>query len=165
MKPVFQSFQNNSIQGNYFRKEVWQYDHMGDYTDPDLKIPVNSYEWNWTMGEIITAFGDAGMMIVFLHEFPQYFYNGYTLFGLWIMMASPVDTGQARHLENRVFEPLSALDDDRLARSGRQLGTFGPSRRITPAFGRLSGCPDRPNNSGEAALDGGWGSATRFWLG
>jgi SAM-dependent methyltransferase len=72
------STSDNTIQGNYFRKEVWQYDHMGDYTDPDLKIPVNSYEWNWTMGEIITAFCDAGMRIVFLHEFPQYFYNGYT---------------------------------------------------------------------------------------
>ena len=51
---------------------------MGDYTDPNLKIPVNSYEWHWTMGEIITAFCEAGMRIVFLHEFPQYFYNGYT---------------------------------------------------------------------------------------
>jgi SAM-dependent methyltransferase len=68
----------NMIQGDYFRKEVWQYDNMGDYTDPDLKIPVNSFEWNWTLGEIITAFCDAGMRIEFLHEFPQYFYNGYT---------------------------------------------------------------------------------------
>lgn len=72
------STSTNTIQGNYFRKEVWQYDNMGDYTDPDLKIPVNSYEWNWTMGELITAFCEAGMRIEFLHEFPQYFYNGYT---------------------------------------------------------------------------------------
>lgn len=69
---------SNVIQGNYFRKEAWQYEDMGDYTDPDLKIPVNSYEWNWTMGEIVTAFCEAGMRIAFLHEFPQYFYNGYT---------------------------------------------------------------------------------------
>lgn len=68
----------NTIQGNYFRKEVWQYDNMGDYTDPDLKIPVNSYEWNWTMGEIITAFCEAGLRIEFLHEFPNYSYSGYT---------------------------------------------------------------------------------------
>ena len=67
-----------TIQGDYFRKEAWQYDHMGDYTDPDLKVPVNSYEWHWTIGEIVTAFCDAGMRIDFLHEFPQYFYNGYT---------------------------------------------------------------------------------------
>ncbi|MBE0411734.1 MAG: class I SAM-dependent methyltransferase [Anaerolineales bacterium] len=68
----------NIIQGNYFRKEVWQFDSMGDYTDPHLTIPNPSYEWHWTMGEIITAFCDAGLRIVFLHEFPQYYYNGYT---------------------------------------------------------------------------------------
>ena len=67
-----------TIVGDYFRKEPWQYDHMGDYTDPELKVPVESYEWHWTMGEIITALCDAGMHIVFLHEFPQYYYNGYT---------------------------------------------------------------------------------------
>lgn len=66
------------VKSDYFRKEVSQYDHMGDYTDPELKIPTGSYEWHWTMGEIVTAFCDAGMRIVFLHEFPQYFYNGYT---------------------------------------------------------------------------------------
>ncbi len=68
----------DTIQGNYFRKKVWKYDDMGDYTDPDLKIPSPSYEWDWTMGEIITAFCKAGMRIEFLHEFPQYFYGGYT---------------------------------------------------------------------------------------
>ena len=51
---------------------------MGDYTDPELKIPVSSYEWHWTLGDIITAFCDAGMRIEFLHEFPQYHYGGYT---------------------------------------------------------------------------------------
>ena len=68
----------DTIQSSYFRKEPWQYADMGDYTDPDLKIPVNSYEWTWTLGDIITAFCEAGMRIAFLHEFPQYFYNGYT---------------------------------------------------------------------------------------
>jgi len=69
---------SDDIHGNYFRKEAWKYDNMGDYTDPDLKVPCNSYEWNWTMGEIITAFCDVGMRIEFLHEFPNYSYNGYT---------------------------------------------------------------------------------------
>jgi SAM-dependent methyltransferase len=68
----------NTIQGDYFRKQVWQFDHMGDYTDPDLAIPHRSYEWHWTMGEVVTAFCRAGMRIVFLHEYPQYFYSGYT---------------------------------------------------------------------------------------
>ena len=66
------------IQGDYFRKEVFQYDSMGDYTDPELLLPVKSYEWHWTMGESISAFCETGMRIAFLHEFPQYFYNGYT---------------------------------------------------------------------------------------
>ena len=70
--------QRGSLQGDYFRKQVWEYDHMGDYTDPQVRIPLKSYEWHWMLGEIITAFCDAGMRIDFLHEFPQYFYSGYT---------------------------------------------------------------------------------------
>jgi SAM-dependent methyltransferase len=66
------------IQGSYFRKKVWRYDNLGDYTDPDLLVPTESYEWDWTLGEIMTAFCQAGFRIEFLHEFPQYFYNGYT---------------------------------------------------------------------------------------
>jgi SAM-dependent methyltransferase len=66
------------IQGDYFRKEVWRYAEMGDYTDPDVKIQSASYEWDWTLGDIVSAFCEAGMRIVFLHEYPQYFYNGYT---------------------------------------------------------------------------------------
>lgn len=72
------SVSSDRIQGNYFRKTVWEYDQMGDYTDPDLLVPMRSYEWDWTLGEVVTAFCDAGMRIEFLHEFPQYFYSGYT---------------------------------------------------------------------------------------
>lgn len=70
----------HTIQGDYFRKEVWQSDHWGDYTDPDLILPVSSFEWNWTLGEVVTAFCNAGLRIVFLHEFPQFFYSGYTAY-------------------------------------------------------------------------------------
>jgi SAM-dependent methyltransferase len=69
---------SDRIQGDYFRKTVWAYDQMGDYTDPDLLIAMPSYEWDWTLGEVVTALCDAGLRIVFLHEFPQYFYSGYT---------------------------------------------------------------------------------------
>lgn len=68
----------NQIVRDYFRKQVWQYDNLGDYTDPDLLIPEKSFEWDWTLGEIITAFCDADMRIEFLREYPQYFYSGYT---------------------------------------------------------------------------------------
>jgi SAM-dependent methyltransferase len=72
------STSSGTIQGNYFRVEPWHYDNMGDYTDPTLLVPAHSYEWHWTLGDIITAFCDAGMRIAFVHEFPQYFYSGYT---------------------------------------------------------------------------------------
>ena len=68
----------NRIQGDYFRSKVFTYDDFGDYTDASVKFAVPSYEWNWTIGQIVTAFCDAGMRIEFLHEFPKYFYNGYT---------------------------------------------------------------------------------------
>jgi SAM-dependent methyltransferase len=72
------SSSSDAIRGNYFDKQVWQFDSIGDYTDPELEVPVESYEWHWTMGEIVTALCEAGLRIAFLHEFPQYFYNGYT---------------------------------------------------------------------------------------
>ena len=68
----------NQIVGDYFRKQVWQYEGLGDYTDPNFMAPSPSYEWDWTLGDVVTALCDAGLRIDFLHEFPQYFYNGYT---------------------------------------------------------------------------------------
>lgn len=70
----------NQIVGNYFRKQVWEYENLGDYTDPNLLIPEKSYEWDWTLGELVSALCDAGLRIDFLHEYPQYFYSGYTPF-------------------------------------------------------------------------------------
>jgi SAM-dependent methyltransferase len=72
------NFGSDRIQGDYFRKKVWHYENMGDYTDPDLLLPTESYEWDWTLGEVVTAFCEAGFRMDFLHEFPQFFYNGYT---------------------------------------------------------------------------------------
>ncbi len=69
---------SNNFVGDYFKHGPWQYNGMGDYTDPQVLIPFPSYEWAWTMGDIVTAFCQAGLHIEFLHEFPQYFYNGYT---------------------------------------------------------------------------------------
>jgi len=70
--------QPNRIVGDYFRKKVWAYNGLGDYTDPDFMAPTPSYEWDWTLGEVVTALCQAGLRIEFLHEFPQYFYSGYT---------------------------------------------------------------------------------------
>lgn len=65
-------------QNDYFQTEVWEYDRFTDYATKDLKIQVKNYQWGWTVGSIITAFCRAGMRIAFLHEFPQFFYSGYT---------------------------------------------------------------------------------------
>lgn len=70
--------QPDRIVGNYFRKQVWRYDNLGDYTEPDVTVNIPSYEWDWTLGEVVSALCEAGLRIDFLHEFPQYFYNGYT---------------------------------------------------------------------------------------
>jgi len=72
------SFSNREVIGDYFRDVPWEFDGMGDYTDPTVKFPTPSYEWAWTLGQVVTAFCEAGMRIDFLHEFPRYFYNGYT---------------------------------------------------------------------------------------
>ena len=66
------------IVGDYFRKTVWEYNGLGDYTDPEFLAPTLSYEWDWTLGEVVSALCQTGLRIEFLHEFPQYFYSGYT---------------------------------------------------------------------------------------
>jgi SAM-dependent methyltransferase len=70
--------QPDHIVGDYFRKQVWHYNDLWDYTDPDVKAEMPSYEWDWTLGEVVTALCASGLRIDFLHEFPQYFYSGYT---------------------------------------------------------------------------------------
>jgi SAM-dependent methyltransferase len=70
--------QPGRLVGDYFRKKVWHYPDLGDYTDPTFLAPTPSYEWDWTLGEVVTALCQAGLRIEFLHEFPQYFYSGYT---------------------------------------------------------------------------------------
>ena len=43
-----------------------------------MQKSISNPEWDWTLGELITALCKAGLKIEFLHEHPQYFYNGYT---------------------------------------------------------------------------------------
>lgn len=68
----------DTIVGNYFRTQPWRFDDFGDYTEPNLKFETVSYEWHWKLGDVVTAFCEVGMRIEFVHEFPRYFYNGYT---------------------------------------------------------------------------------------
>lgn len=65
------------VRDDYFHKKVEEYEGFTDYAQKDLIVPGKFYEWNWTLGEVVTAFCDVGMEIQSLHEFPQYFYSGY----------------------------------------------------------------------------------------
>jgi len=65
------------VKDDYFHKQVEEYGEFTDYAQKDLKVHGKFYEWNWTLGEVVTAFCSHGMEIESLHEFPQYFYSGY----------------------------------------------------------------------------------------
>ncbi len=54
----------------YFEK-LMSFDITGSYADRGAMVSVKrDYEWNHTMGEIVTALIDAGLQIEFLHEHP-----------------------------------------------------------------------------------------------
>jgi SAM-dependent methyltransferase len=68
------------VKRDYFATGMGEYEGFTDYTTPDLEVPGKLYEWDWTLGEVVTAFSEAGLRVAFLHEHPQYFYSGYTAF-------------------------------------------------------------------------------------
>lgn len=55
---------------SYYEK-LMSYDIAGSYADRGAMVSVKrDYEWNHTLGEIITALIEAGLRIEFLHEHP-----------------------------------------------------------------------------------------------
>lgn len=62
---------------DYFNQNSWEYDSFTDYTTQGLEIQTKNFEWDWRLGQVVTAFAQAGLRIQFLHEYPQYFYGGY----------------------------------------------------------------------------------------
>ena len=68
------------VRHDYFCGGAEEYDTFTDYTEGNLEFPAKSYEWHWTLGDVVTAFCRQGMRIEFLHEHPQYFYSGYTAY-------------------------------------------------------------------------------------
>jgi hypothetical protein len=65
------------IVSDYFSKNVGAYDSFTDYTDPSFIVTEKSYEWNWTVGDVINAFCKAGLQIEYFREYPKFFYYGY----------------------------------------------------------------------------------------
>jgi SAM-dependent methyltransferase len=55
----------------YFATEPFRDDSTGTYADVDAPTTNNeSYEWQHTIGELVTCVADAGLRIAFLHEHP-----------------------------------------------------------------------------------------------
>ncbi|HEY7346853.1 MAG TPA: class I SAM-dependent methyltransferase [Ktedonobacterales bacterium] len=55
----------------YFQgPEPLKFEGDGDYADPSARVTHPAYEWNHSLGTIISALAGAGLRIEFLHEFP-----------------------------------------------------------------------------------------------
>lgn len=60
----------------YFGKEVIECEVKGSYADWNAQVETKvSYEWPYTMGEVVTSLCQAGLSIEFLHEFPYTVYQ------------------------------------------------------------------------------------------
>ncbi len=60
---------------DYFHHDepiIWD-DHAPDYSDPTYRVVNPSYEWHWTISDIINALISAGMTIEFFNEFDKNF--------------------------------------------------------------------------------------------
>lgn len=55
----------------YFGKGAVRYEFEGTYADRSALLQHHEdYEWNYTLGEIVSSLIDAGLVIEFLHEHP-----------------------------------------------------------------------------------------------
>jgi SAM-dependent methyltransferase len=46
-----------------------------DYSDETYIVENPSYEWQWSLGDVINSLSEAGLRIEFLHEFDRTFYK------------------------------------------------------------------------------------------
>lgn len=57
---------------SYFHRDapyVWESDGDTDYMDPTYEVQSATYEWQWSLSDIINAVAGAGLRIDFLNEF------------------------------------------------------------------------------------------------
>ena len=75
--PIALTFSEELEEGDtYFHKdEPSVYSGNIDYCDPDYKCTNKSYEWAWTVGDVVSALCNAGLKIEYLHEFPYGLYK------------------------------------------------------------------------------------------
>lgn len=68
--------------------EPGRYEDTGSYADTEAPVEVVSYEWEHSLGEVITALIKVGLHIEYLHEFPFTTYQAHPFLersedGLW----------------------------------------------------------------------------------
>lgn len=63
------------MQYDYFDKGPFLDDADGSYTNWKDKTKGTTYEWSYTIDDVINAFISAGLTIEFFHEFPFTMYN------------------------------------------------------------------------------------------
>lgn len=68
------------MKNDYFDRSALTNPSFTDYAEANLDVPIANYEWQWTMGDVVSALCKQGLRIEFLHEYAEYFYNGYTPF-------------------------------------------------------------------------------------
>jgi 2-polyprenyl-3-methyl-5-hydroxy-6-metoxy-1,4-benzoquinol methylase len=67
-----------SVENDYFRREPVVWDEPGTHADFDAETVHNhTYEWIHTLGDVVSAVIEAGLVLEFLHE------HSYTLFPRW----------------------------------------------------------------------------------
>lgn len=64
----------------YFQKGPYIDDSSGTYTDWEADVKGFTYEWSYTMGDVINSLIDAGLRIEFVHEFPYTMYDQFSGF-------------------------------------------------------------------------------------
>src|SRR5581483_1190037 len=59
----------------YFEKGPFIDDSSGTYTDWNSNVKGVTYEWSYTVSDVINSFIDQGLKIEFFHEFPYTMYD------------------------------------------------------------------------------------------
>lgn len=59
----------------YFKRGPYIDDSSGTYTDWDANVKGFTYEWSYTLSDVINVFINEGMKIDFVHEFPFTMYD------------------------------------------------------------------------------------------
>lgn len=79
------------LEYKYFQHGPFIDDSEGTYTDWNANVKGITYEWNYTLGQVITALINEGLKIEFVHEFPYSMYDQFPGFmeknkkGQWVL--------------------------------------------------------------------------------